>query len=192
MAELKEAVREIGSEGLRAGEIIRRLRKIARVDGGEERTLLDVNPLIEELRPLLFADARMSDVRLVLTLARELPRVVANGTQLQQVILNLVRNAFEALTENPAGARAVEVTTAVTTDGEVEMRVTDNGPGIAAAMADRLFDQFATTKTTGTGLGLAISRTLVQAHGGSIGNRKVQPRGTEFFVHLPAGEESLA
>ncbi len=190
--ELREAVREIGTEGLRAGEIIRRLRRMARTDGGDERTLLDVDAQIDELRSLLLADARMYDVRVGFKLGGGLPPVLANATQLQQVVLNLVRNAFEALAEIPAGSRIVEIATARTADGAVEINVTDNGPGIADCVADKLFEQFTTTKETGTGLGLAISRTVVQAHRGKIGARKAQPRGAVFYVQLPVAEESLA
>lgn len=190
--EIKEAVREIGTEGLRAAEIVRRLRRMARTDNGDERTPLAVDSLIEELRSLLLADARMYDVRLVFKFGGGLPPVLANGTQLQQVVLNLVRNAFEALGEIPAGSRTVEIATARAADGEVEITVTDNGPGIADSVADKLFEQFTTTKETGTGLGLAISRTVVQAHRGRIGTRKAQPHGAVFYVQLPAAEESLA
>jgi len=191
-SELKEAVREIGTEGLRAGEIIRRLRKMARSDDDEQRTSTQINALIEELQSLLHADARAHDVRLTLTLSRELPAVMVNGSQLQEVILNLVRNACEALSANPPGERAVELVTASGAESQVEILVRDNGPGIADDIADRLFDQFTTTKESGTGLGLAISRTVVQAHRGNIGVRKVEPHGAEFFVHLPVAEESLA
>ena len=190
--ELKEAVREIGSEGLRAGEIIRRLRRMARTDGGDERSLVDVDTLIEELRSLLVADARMYDVRLVISLAGKLPPVLANTTQLQQVVHNLVRNAFEALAEKPAGSRLVEISTARTVDGVLEISVADNGPGVADSVADKLFEQFTTTKETGTGLGLAISRTVVEAHRGRIGTRKAEPHGAVFYVQLPVAEESLA
>ena len=190
--ELKEAVREIGSEGLRAGEIIRRLRRMARTDDGDERSLVDVDTLIEELRSLLVADARMYDVRLVISLAGKLPPVLANTTQLQQVVHNLVRNAFEALAEKPAGSRLVEISTARTVDGVLEISVADNGPGVADSVADKLFEQFTTTKETGTGLGLAISRTVVEAHRGRIGTRKAEPHGAVFYVQLPVAEESLA
>jgi len=165
---------------------------MARGDGDETRALANLNTLIEELRSLLQADARMHDVRLSMALESTLPSVVVNGTQLQQVVLNLVRNAFEAVSGIPAGARIVELTTTHDNAGEVEIRVRDNGPGIAESIADSLFDQFTTTKETGTGLGLAISRTVVQAHRGNIGVRKVEPHGAEFYVRLPAAEEDDA
>ena len=123
--------------------------------------------------------------------AADLPRVLANGTQLQQVVLNLVRNAFEALAEMPAGARARrDCHRAATADGEVEISVTDNGPGIADSVADRLFEQFTTTKETGTGLGLAISRTIVQSHRGRIGARKAEPRGA-LLLRATAGRGGI-
>ena len=110
-AELREAVREIIAEGLRAGEIIRRLRQMVRSDDADERAALDVNALIEELRTLLVADARVHDAALRIELAPRLPLITANAAQLQQVILNLARNAFEALLDTPAGTRDVRIST---------------------------------------------------------------------------------
>jgi two-component system sensor kinase FixL len=189
--DLREAVREIGVEGLRAGDIVRKLRRLVRNDAAEERHSLVVNSLIEELSMLLQADARVHGVDLRIRLAADLPAVMANGVQLQQVILNLARNAFEALQESPPDSRHVEIATLRAFDGGIEIRVTDNGPGVDPGIADRLFDPFATTKGNGTGLGLAISRTIVQAHGGSIGVRAVEPRGSTFCVRVPVQEECL-
>lgn len=189
--ELREAVREIGTEGLRAGDIVGKLRRLVRNDAPEERHALDVNTLVEELRTLLQADARVHGAELCVGLASELPAVMANGVQLQQVILNLARNAFEALLGSPPGSRHVDLATIHAGDGGIEIRVTDDGPGVDPNIADRLFDPFATTKGNGTGLGLAISRTIVKAHGGTIGVRAVEPRGSTFYVRLPVHEECL-
>jgi two-component system sensor kinase FixL len=188
LAELREAVREINAEGLRAGRIISRLRNLVRNDEHEEQTATDVNSVIEELRILLTADARVYDTRLSIRLAPGLPRVMASPIQLQQVVLNLVRNAFEALVEMPAGERAVDVATLKTGSGDIEIRVSDNGTGIAPEIANRLFDPFATTKKSGTGLGLTISHTIAQSHGGTIHSRPVTPRGTSFHFCLPVSE----
>jgi signal transduction histidine kinase len=106
-------------------------------------------------------------------------------------VLNLLRNALEALHERPAGTREVEFWTGQTAEGDVEIRVTDNGPGIHPSIADRLFEPFCSTKGSGTGLGLAISRTIVQAHGGTIDTRPMNPHGTCFFVRLPVAEETV-
>ncbi len=192
LAEVREAVREIGVEGLRAGTVIGRLRNLVRTDADGEPTPLEVNALIDELRATLDADARAHEARLRIALTQHLPRVRAHGAQLQQVVLNLVRNAFEALLDQPAVERAVELTTVRTVNGDIEVRVTDNGPGISTAIVDRLFDPFSTTKPAGTGLGLTISRTIVHAHGGTIGTRAVAPRGVTFYVQLPAAEDETA
>lgn len=188
-AELQDAVREIGAEGARAGKIIERLRQLVRHDEPEELAALDLNVVVEELRTLLEVDARLYSVRLDLALGGGLPRIDGNPLQLQQVMLNLVRNAFEALVESPHEPRVVRLTTARCEDGDVELTVTDNGPGFPAAMTERLFHPFATTKKSGTGLGLAMSRTIVQSHGGVIGMRPVTPHGVCMFVKLPAREE---
>ena len=189
LAEIREAVREIVAESMRAGEIIRRLRQLVRGDH-QAHMPTDLNALVEELRTLLLADARIHDTRLQIGMSHDLPRVSANSIQIQQVILNLVKNALEALTDSPAESREVNLTTARTKDGGVELRVADNGPGISPGIADRLFEPFSTTKKSGTGLGLAISRTIVQSHGGTIGVRPGQPRGAVFFARLPAVEEN--
>ena len=192
LAELREAVREIGAEGLRAAGIITRLRQLVRNDEHVEHVPTNINTLIEELKVLLNADARVHDTRLSVTLTPALPRVDANPVQLQQLVLNLARNAFEALAEMPAGTRELDVSTALSIGGEVEIRVRDNGPGISAVIADRLFDPFSTTKKSGTGLGLAISRTIAHSHGGTIESRPVRPHGASFHVRLPATGDSGA
>jgi two-component system, LuxR family, sensor kinase FixL len=183
--EVREAVREIGAEGLRAGEIIRRLRQLVRGDASERR-VSHLNTLVEELRVLIAADARVHGARLRIELQPDLPAVCVDPVQIQQVILNLVRNALEAVIDSPAEARAIDLTTARAADGDVEIRVLDNGRGVAPAVLARLFEPFCTTKESGTGLGLAISRTIVHSHKGSIGTRPVTPHGAEFFVRLPA------
>ena len=191
LEEMREAVREIGAEGLRAGRIIARLRQLVRNDDHQEPVNFDVNVLIEELKVLLNADARVYDTRLSITLAPGLPRVVGHPIQLQQLVLNLVRNAFEALAEMPPGEREIGLTTVRPATDEIEIRVSDNGPGISSTILDRLFHPFSTTKKAGTGLGLAISRTIAQTHGGSIECQPVLPHGVSFRVRLPAMEEVL-
>jgi two-component system sensor kinase FixL len=188
LAEIREAVREIGAEGLRAGRIIARLRQLVRGDEHHEPVHFDANVVIEELKILLNADARIYDTRLSIALAPGLPRIVGHPIQLQQLVLNLVRNAFEALADMPPGEREIGLTTVRTDTGDIEIRVSDNGPGVAANILDRLFHPFSTTKNAGTGLGLAISRTIAQAHGGAIECEAVLPHGASFRVRLPATE----
>lgn len=189
MADVREAVHEINAEGLRAGEIIRRLRQMVRVDAPDERVTVKISNIVEQLRSLLLSDARSHDAKLHIVIPADLPPIVGNETQLQQVILNLVRNALEALLANPPGSREVRIDAAQTAEGEVEIRVIDNGPGVDASIQDSLFDPFSTTKEAGTGLGLAISRTIARSHGGTIGTRPAQPRGATFYLRLPVAEE---
>jgi two-component system, LuxR family, sensor kinase FixL len=187
LAELRDAVREIGAEALRAGNIIRRMRQLVRVEAGE-RAPVEANALIEDLKVLIAADARIQGTNVRYRLASAGIRVVADPVQLQQLILNLVRNAFEALATQPPESREIEIATAVIGGGDLEISVADNGPGVSPAIADRIFDAFCSSKPAGTGLGLAISRTIAQAHGGSVGNRPVSPHGACFYVRLPALE----
>jgi two-component system sensor kinase FixL len=190
MDEVRAAVREIASEGYRAGEVIRRLRQMVRSDVPDARVSIDVNNLIEELRTALIADARVHGAELSLALpAAALPQISAHGAQLQQVVLILARNAFEAVQVLPAAERRVEIATSMA-EGDIEIRVSDNGPGIAPQIRERLFDPFASTKGAGTGLGLAISHTIVKSHGGTIGTRSGTMRGATFVVRLPALEDA--
>ena len=189
---LREGVREIGAEAERAARVIGRIVQLARGDQHQTREPTDVNALVEELRIVLTADARDYGVRMRIAIAPRLPRVDANPAQLQQVILNFARNAFEALAENPPGDRELEISTAMTEDGDVEIRVCDNGPGVSPAILDRLFHPFTTTKKAGTGLGLTISQTVARAHGGSIILRPQEPHGAGFALRLPRREEGLS
>lgn len=188
LEETRSALHEIGEEAMRAGEIIRGLRRL--VSGQpSERAVTDMSELVEDLSVLAYADARANKTRIVLDLAPQLPQVSADRVQIQQVILSLVRNSVEALADSAEEARSVTIRTASTQDGHVEVSVSDNGPGLTPWMADRLFIPYASTKAAGTGLGLAISRTIVQAHDGSIGYRPLQPRGLCFFIQLPVIED---
>jgi two-component system sensor kinase FixL len=184
VAEVGSALHEIGSQALRAGEIIRKLRDLV---GHPEsvRAVTEINEVVEELGVLTQADARHSGTHLRIELAPRLPQVSIDRIQIQQVLLNLWRNAIEALASTSPGEREVAFTTR-SSDCDVEICVSDNGYGVAPSIADRIFDPFYTTKQAGTGLGLAISRTIVQAHGGSIGYRANHPSGACFFVHLPS------
>jgi two-component system sensor kinase FixL len=187
--EAREAAREISAEGLRAGATIHRLRRLVRTDVDEDRTSVDVNALIEELRDTMTADARSHGCLLDLALAPGLPSIVAHGPQLQHVLLNLVRNAFEAVADMPADDRRVAIETAAVGAPGIEIRIHDNGPGVDPAILDEMFEPFRTTKPQGTGLGLAISRTIIQSHKGTIRVEPGSSGGATFVVTLPASQE---
>jgi two-component system sensor kinase FixL len=181
--EVLVALRQISAQALRAGEIIKRLRDLVRNRQTHEE-LLDLNAVVRELAVLAESDARANDVRLVMDLAAGLPSVLGDAIQLQQVMLNLVRNAIEAV-QAEGSERLVRLRTSHAGTG-VEMSVSDLGPGLDAAIRGRLFEAFATTKPAGTGLGLAISRSIVEAHGGQLAWRPNEPRGSCFHFFLPA------
>ncbi len=188
LQDLREALDQIASQALRAGEIIRRLRSLVR-NRESECESADLNKLIGELQSLIQVDARMHDVRVHMQLAESLPPVCVDPIQIQQVILNLLRNAIEAFEGVTGGAREITIRTAVLDDGDVELSVSDTGPGVAPEIADRMFHPFCTTKPNGTGLGLAISHTIIEAHHGVLGYRPRLPSGACFYFRLPAGTD---
>jgi len=185
LEDVHEALKQIAAQAMRAGAIIRRMRSLVRhVD--VERRATDLNALINELAELMETDARVHGVRLRFELAQGLPQVMADRVQIQHVLLNLLRNALEALADVPAAERAVIVRTALGESGDVELSLSDTGPGIDPEVAERMYDPFFTTKALGTGLGLSVSTTIIGAHDGTLGHRANEPRGASFFVRLPA------
>lgn len=185
LEEVRDALRQITAQAVRAGDIINRLRGLTRArEARGEQT--DVNSLIRELTDLIESDARHHRARCRIELTDDLPRIVLDRAQIQQVVLALVRNALEALAEMPEASREVLVSTRRAEDGDITILVCDNGPGIAPAIAQRLFDPFCTTKPAGTGLGLASSRTIARAHGGTLEHQPNTPSGACFQLRLPS------
>jgi two-component system, LuxR family, sensor kinase FixL len=187
--EVREAVREIAGEALRAGAIIRRLRGLVRGDDGE-RENTRVDGLIEELRMLTLADARMHDTSIRFELDGEIPDVFIHQTQITQALLNLIRNALESTGGDLPGRREILVCSRRSETGDCEIAVCDNGPGVAPEILDHMFDPFRTTKANGTGLGLPMSRTIAEAHGGNLRHQPAEPRGACFILTLPAAENA--
>lgn len=189
LPETLTSLQEIGAEALRAGEIIRRLRQLV-TSRPSEHVPTQLNELVSDLSVLIEADARIHKTHVDLQLADALPPVLADRTQLQQMLLSLLRNSLEAMVDSGATDRRVTVRTKLASDGRVELSVSDNGPGVAPDVVDRLFIPFMTTKATGTGLGLAISQTIAQAHGSTIAYRPGESGGACFYVRLPRVEET--
>ena len=188
LPETLSALREISLEAMRAGEIIRRLRQLVGAKPSD-RVSTSINALVDDVEVLMQADARVHKTQVEFDLAPGLPPVMADRTQLQQLVLSLVRNSIESLSDAAPTGRCVTIRTSRVPDGRIELGVCDNGPGVAPDMVDRLFIPFTTTKASGTGLGLAISQTIAQAHGGSMGYRPNSPAGACFYLRLPAIEE---
>jgi two-component system sensor kinase FixL len=189
LGEVRSALREIASEALRAADIIQRLRRlVGRRDPAPVPT--DVNDVVDELRVLAQADARQHEARIHFDLGEGLPPLNLDRVQFQHALLNLVRNALEALLETPVGARTVVVRTRRAAGGEVDVDVCDNGPGVSPEILDRMFHPFSTTKASGTGLGLPISQTIVRSHGGTIAHNANVPRGACFRIRIPPSPET--
>jgi two-component system, LuxR family, sensor kinase FixL len=182
--ELREALRQISLQTTRAADIIRRLRRLAG-SRQSEHLPLEVNALVEELQELMRTDASLHGVELSLDLAAGLPKVPGDAGQIQQVVLNFLRNSLEALSAQPSANPRIDVRTSSAGNHEVELAVCDNGPGLSAEMTRRVFDPFFSTKENGTGLGLAISSTIARAHGGRVGYRPNKPSGACFYIVLP-------
>jgi two-component system sensor kinase FixL len=186
--EIRDALHQITAQAVRAGDIIRRLRALARNEV-THREPTDINGLVSELSDLIQLDAKRYDVQYKLDLTGQLPLVEVDRAQIQQVVLNLVRNGLEALGDSMRSPRQLTVQTRPVSDGTVEIKVSDNGPGVSGAIAPRLFEPFCTTKPHGTGLGLAISRTIVKAHQGSLDYRPNGSAGACFSLRLPLTEQ---
>jgi two-component system sensor kinase FixL len=186
LQEIREALLQITDQAVRAGDIIRRLRALARNDAMKPEPT-DINTLVTELTDLIQLDAKAREVQYSLDLAAQLPQVQVDRAQVQQEILNLVRNALDALAELVQSPRQVTVQTRQSIDGAVEVAICDNGPGVSPTIAPRLFAPFVTTKAHGTGLGLAMCRTIIKSHQGSLEYRPNTPKGACFVVSLPLG-----
>jgi two-component system, LuxR family, sensor kinase FixL len=180
---LRDAMDKAADQALRAGDIIRRLRDfVAR--GESERRVEDVKKLIEEASALALVGAKDKGVRVRFSFAPRLNYVLADKVQVQQVLLNLIRNAIDAM-EN-ATTRELVIGTTAAPENMIEITVADTGAGIAPEIAAQLFQPFVTTKSQGMGVGLSISRTIIESHGGSIAQRPNPGGGTIFYFTLPS------
>ncbi len=184
LEDVQEALRQIASQALRAGEVIRRLRHLVG-DRKTEHHCEAVNEVVEEIASLAAWDLRQSGVTLHFQLDPALPAIAIDRVQIQQVLLNLVRNGIDAMESLPQAQRRISLSTRRDRTGRIEIAVRDTGPGVAPDAVGRMFDPFFTTKPEGTGLGLAISRTIARAHHGTLGYRPSPP---EFFLSLPAAQ----
>ncbi len=185
-AELRETLGDIIDDGQRASEVIRRLRVMLRT-GAPEHEPCDVNGLIADVLRFLAADLERAEVSTELRLQEGLPLVRGDRVQLQQVILNLVLNAEDAMADGDGGPRRLTVETAARAPGTVEVWVRDTGVGVKDGDAERIFEPFVTTKASGLGMGLSISRSIVGAHGGTIRAERNPDQGLSVHVQLPCG-----
>jgi PAS domain S-box-containing protein len=184
--ELREVIVQIAQQSTRAAVIIRRVRDFARKQLSE-RVPLTLNVVIEDVLQLLGNEIRQQRVEVQLSLAEQLPAVLVDRVQLQQVLVNLIRNALEAMADIPIHQRVLNISTSLTAE-EIHCLVEDTGPGIAADVRQHLFEPFVTTKQSGLGMGLSISRSIIEAHGGQL---QAEPGrlGAAFRFSIPLLEE---
>ena len=182
--ELTATLDDIAADALRAGAIIRRLRALVEKQPSEQRPV-DLNTLVQDVVRLVAYDLPLKAITFRMDLAADLPAVTGDRVQLQQVLLNLLLNAIEAIVANgDAEGSKIELRT-VCTDGGVAVEVADNGVGFDPARAATIFDPFVTTKAGGLGMGLSIGRTIAAAHGGRLWATRNAERGATFHLSLP-------
>ena len=186
--ELGQVLGRVTAQARRAGDVIQRLRAFVRRHTPDRRNR-NANELIQEILPLVEMDCRSHEVDLQLRLQEDLPRVQVDGIQLQQVLLNLTRNAVEAMNACEPETRRLEIRTRVTSGDEVEIEVTDAGPGVPPTLLEQLFEPFFTTKPEGMGLGLSLSRSIIEAHGGTLRYDSAPEKGSIFRIGLPTAPE---
>jgi signal transduction histidine kinase len=179
----------IEAQSVRADEIISSVRGLfkKKTDG---RAMIDVEDIARQVLRLVQHDLQINDISVATEFQGDLPRVHADPTQMQQVILNLVKNAIEAMSTTSGGGRHLLLMTRGDGNSDVVMSVQDTGPGITLDNPERIFDPFVTTKAGGMGLGLAICRTIIEDHGGTLGLARTDSHGSIFEIALPIGSAS--
>jgi PAS domain S-box-containing protein len=189
LEEVRDALDRVIRAGNRAGEVIGRIRALIR-KAPERKAPLDINETILETIVLTRSEMERYSILLQTELGNGLPRIWGDRVQLQQVILNLIMNAIEAMSEISEGARELLIGTSMDEPGGVTVAVRDSGPGLKPESLARLFDPFYTTKSHGMGMGLSICRSITEAHGGRLWATPNTPRGATFQFTLHQDEEA--
>jgi PAS domain S-box-containing protein len=188
--EVRDALSRIVKEGRRASEVIGRIRAL--VEKAPPLTdRLDINEAIREVIELTRGETAKNDVTVRTDLADGLALIHGDRVQLQQVLLNLIINAVEAMTEVSKGARELLIRTGEVEAGYVLVAVRDSGPGLDPKHVERLFETFYTTKASGMGMGLTICRSIIEAHGGRLWASTNEPRGAVFHFTVPVGRDEV-
>jgi PAS domain S-box-containing protein len=185
VAQARDAFTSIVDDGLRAAEVIESIRAMFK-NADQEKTPIDINKLVRDMLGLMLGELRANHVSVETKLDDNLPDVRGNRVQLQQVILNLIRNAIEAMRSVTNRARVLRIGSAIHERDGVLVSVEDSGTGLNPKDTARIFDSFFTTKPQGTGMGLSISRSIIQGHQGRLWATSGTDQGAVFNVLLPA------
>jgi C4-dicarboxylate-specific signal transduction histidine kinase len=186
----RQSALRVIAEGHRAGEIIGRIRNLAK-KAPLQKDWLDLNATIRDVLALAHSEVQRHGVVVETHLAADVPLILGDRIQVQQVLLNLLMNAIEAMSGVGAGPHKLWVSSELVAATEVVIAVRDSGPGLDPQSLDRLFEAFYTTKPHGLGLGLAISRSIIAAHGGRLWATANVPHGAVFQFTLPIGSEGV-
>ena len=184
----RRAIGRITRDAKRASDVVARVRNLAK-KGPLQWTWVDINETVEETISLATRELSQNNVSLETQLAENLPQILADRIQLQQVILNLIINACEALTAADDEFRKLSISTAREMDG-VALTVCDTGVGIDPQQIETVFEAFHTTKPGGMGMGLAVSRSIIEGHGGRLWAEPNEPRGAIFKFTIPSKKEN--
>jgi C4-dicarboxylate-specific signal transduction histidine kinase len=187
LEEARSAASRIVKDAIRATEIIKRTRMLFR-KGDPQRELVDINELIQELVVLLRSEATRYSISVRTELAADIPQIVGDRVQLQQVLMNLVINGIEAM-RDVNGSRDLIINSGRTENEQLMVSISDTGVGLPPEQAGQIFDAFFTTKPHGTGMGLRISQSIVESHGGRLWAAENFPRGATFHLTLPTKSE---
>ncbi len=185
----RAAAARVDREGNRAADIINSLRAFYKTGTPGERQLVDVKGTIEEMRVLLRTEAARYSVTIQTELKSDSPDILADRVQLQQILMNLMLNAIEAMKD---GGGALTISSGSNSEGHLIVSISDTGVGLQADGADRIFDPFHTTKPQGTGMGLTITRSIVESYGGKVWFTANQGFGATFHFTLPGAAEAHA
>jgi PAS domain S-box-containing protein len=186
----REVIGRMIDDGMRASEVIKRIRELLHKTPAE-KALLKINETIEEVIALVSSELQRSEIKLQTNLEADLPPVLGDRIQLQQVVLNLILNAKDAMSNEQMNPRELQITTRKSNSGEIAVAVRDSGSGLDPKDADRIFEAFYTTKPAGIGMGLAISRSIVEAHGGTLWATTNDDKGATFQFTLPTGNQHV-
>ncbi|PYI87479.1 MAG: PAS domain-containing sensor histidine kinase, partial [Verrucomicrobia bacterium] len=184
---LKELLADITAASHRAGEVINGIRGMAR-KGKSTRSRLNLNAVIGDTLRLVRSDILIRETAIVTDFDSRLPDVEAAPVQIQQVLLNLIMNALDAVEALPPAERRIIISTRSLKGKSAQVSVRDFGPGLPADRAEKVFDHFFSTKAEGMGMGLTIARSIVEAHAGTLGAEDAEGGGARFFFHLPAAQ----
>ena len=187
--EILATLKKCDAQAQRAGEVIRRLRQFVkkREIGRQE---VSCEELIHDLAALAEVDARDNGIPLTIDVAKGLPKIMVDTIQIQQVILNLIRNGIDAMLETDQNIEGISVSVTKFANKQIRIAVTDHGSGITKQAEKKIFEPFFTTKSSGLGLGLAICQSIIASHGGVLSFTKNPSGGTTFQFTLPVGPEA--